>query len=245
MKRGKQIDTWYPMFIDKWLFGSTRHELIVKTEDGSFKDMRGIFLDLLTLSKKDKGFIRANETTPYPHEQLAGMFCAPLDDLRLTLALCIKHGKLSETEPGIYYVNSTETYSLSDRWKREKAITSENMEVPSENEEARVKDIKGENSRGEDTREALSESDIDSKFSEFWNAYPKEGRLAQDESRVEFGAICERGELPDLIAGFHGYIDFLKHQRIVEKFNQKPLYAKTFLHNRWREFIGFKYEAGL
>ncbi len=141
------------MFIDKWLFGSTRHELIVKSDDGSRKDLRGIFLDLLTLSKKDKGYIRANETTPYPTEQLAGMFCVSIDDLRLTIDLCLQHGKLSEPGPGIYYVNSTETYSLSDRWKREVTPTSENEEHGSENEEVRGEDIKGKDIKGKKKRE--------------------------------------------------------------------------------------------
>ncbi len=132
MKRGKQIDPWYPFFTDKWLFGSTRHELIISAKwaekypelvplvpesffQSQFTDLRGIYLDLLTLSKKDGGYIRANETTPYPLEQLAGMWCVPLEQLKATIAICLSEtvGKLSEPSPGIYYITSTDDYALS------------------------------------------------------------------------------------------------------------------------------------
>jgi len=115
MKRGKQIDSWFPLWIDKWIFGSTRHELIIKNPDGTIDDLRGVFLDLMSVSKKDNGFIRANETTPYPMEQLAGMFCIPLDILKKTIEKCLEFGKLSEPSPGIYYLNSNQTYALTDR----------------------------------------------------------------------------------------------------------------------------------
>lgn len=118
MKRGKNIDSWYPLWIDKWIFGSTRHELILKTGNGSFVDLRGVFLDLVAIAKKDDGYIRANERTPYPMEQLSGMFCVPLDVLRQTIDICIKTGKLSEPSPGVYYLNSNEIYELSIRHKK-------------------------------------------------------------------------------------------------------------------------------
>jgi threonine dehydratase len=40
-------------------------------------------------------------------------------------------------------------------------------------------------------------------------------------------------------------LDFLKHQKIAKNFDQTPLYAKTFLNGRWREYIDFKFEAPL
>ena len=90
----------------------------------------------------------------------------------------------------------------------------------------------------------LSESEIDEKFKEFWTAYPREGRLAKKESRVKFGALVKLGELAEFIKGFHGYLDYLKHQKINKDFDQTPLYAKTFLGDRWREFIGFEFKSG-
>jgi hypothetical protein len=86
---------------------------------------------------------------------------------------------------------------------------------------------------------------LEKKFQEFWSAYPKEGRLARKESRVKFGAIVKRGALTEFVQGFHGYLDYLKHQRTDNGFDQRPMYAKTFLNGRWEEFVGFKYEAQL
>lgn len=91
----------------------------------------------------------------------------------------------------------------------------------------------------------LSEDQIDKKFQEFWSAYPKEGRLARKESLVKFGEIVKRGALTEFVQGFHGYLDYLKHQRTDNGFDQRPMYAKTFLNGRWEEFVGFKYEAQL
>ena len=91
----------------------------------------------------------------------------------------------------------------------------------------------------------LSESEIDSKFDEFWKAYPQSGRHAKQESRRRFGAVVKRGEIEQLVEGFHGYLDFLKYQKDDQGFNQRPMYAKTFLNERWREFIGYKYKAKL
>ena len=104
-------------------------------------------------------------------------------------------------------------------------------------------DVEGEKTLG--LSGPLSESEIDIKFNEFWKAYPKEGRLAKKESRIKFGALMKRGELEKFIRGFNGYIDYLKHRELKEKFKQRPMYAKTFLNGRWQEFIEFKYEPGL
>lgn len=87
-------------------------------------------------------------------------------------------------------------------------------------------------------------SGIDDKFNEFWTAYPQAGRHAKKESRVKFGALVKRGELLEFIKGFHGYLDYLKHQKINKDFDQTPLYAKTFLGDRWREFVGFEFKSG-
>lgn len=89
------------------------------------------------------------------------------------------------------------------------------------------------------------EEAIEKKFQEFWSAYPKEGRLARKESLVKFGALVKRGELTRFIQGFRGYLDYLKHQRTENGFDQRTMYAKTFLNGRWEEFVGYRYEAPL
>ena len=261
MKRGKQIDAWYPFYIDKWLFGSTRHELMItpgwaerfpdlvpiipKSIIGRpFTDLRGIFADLMTLSKKDGGYIRANETTPYPVEQLAGMFCVPIDHIRATINICVHKdvGKLSETSPGIYYIKSTEAYSLSDRWKREKTPAqdecSDNTEVPSEKAEARLDKKREEKNRGDKSK---GESEFASLFEEFWKGYPK--KIAKDYAREKFMILARAGKIPELMKATKGYMDYLKDQHIKKNFKQEPLNPATFLtKNRWRDYIDFKYE---
>ncbi len=122
MKHGqKYSDAWYPLYIDRWIFGSTRHELIVCDERG-FRDLRGIWIDLLSLCQKDGGYIRANEVTPYPLAQLAGMFRVPLEELEETINICLRVRKLKEVSKGIYYVSSFGEYSLSrsGRYKAKK-----------------------------------------------------------------------------------------------------------------------------
>lgn len=108
MKRGLSY-AWFPLWIDKWLWGSTRHELS--------HEERAIFVDLLALAAKDDGFIRANEMTPYPIEQLAGMLQASKELVANALSKCIKYEKLSENK-GIYFVNNWQEYRLSQRHKK-------------------------------------------------------------------------------------------------------------------------------
>jgi hypothetical protein len=180
MKRGKQIDTWYPFYIDKWLFGSTRHELILKDGD-QFVDLRGIWMDLLTISKKDSGWIRANETTPYPTEQLAGMFCVPIEQLRKTIEIALDKGKVTEPAPGFYYISSTETYKLSDRWKREKeAMFPKKGRLCRKRgsiEDIKGEDIRGDYSKGEDTKKETAGTNIE-KIKSLWNEFAAKYNLA-------------------------------------------------------------------
>lgn len=156
--RRKETPAWFPVYIDKWIFGSTRHELTF-TENGHWVDLRGIFWDLVTLSKKDGGFIRANEAMPYPVEQLAGLFHVPIDRLRQCIELCLKYEKIRETSPGIYFVTGTEEYSLTDRHQRRLAWNepsldagSANSDVMSDNADTRREEKKGKEKKGKEKR---------------------------------------------------------------------------------------------
>ena len=124
MRRGKTYG-WIPLWVDKWLWGSTRHELA--------HDERAIFTDLLALAAKDDGWIRANPETPYPLEQLAGMLCAPVELIKRTIEKAKNYGKLSEPLSGIFLISSWEGYRLTDRRKRDLEAISEIAEPISEN----------------------------------------------------------------------------------------------------------------
>lgn len=108
--KDKNSDLWYPMWVDKWLFGSTRHEFS--------HAQRAIWVDLLTLSKKDEGYIRANEGIPYPVNQLAGLFNAPTKLVADTIRKAIETNKLKKLDDGTLYIINTDKYELSKRHRR-------------------------------------------------------------------------------------------------------------------------------
>ncbi len=108
--KNRKGDDWFPFWIDKWIFGSTRIELL--------PDERGVWVDLLSLSKKDNGFIRANENMPYLPTQLSGLLNIPLELYERTIAKCLKYEKIRLEPDGTYFILSTEKYELGERHKR-------------------------------------------------------------------------------------------------------------------------------
>jgi len=116
MKKRMPDKFWFPWWPDKWIFGSMRVECTVEE--------RAIWMDLLCLASKDDGYIRANEETPYPLEQLAGMLRVPEDMFIKAIEKFIKlkdkdgKGKLTRTEYGTLYVTKWEEYQFSERHKR-------------------------------------------------------------------------------------------------------------------------------
>ncbi len=126
--RNKETQMWIPLYVDKWIFGSTRLELE--------PDERGVFVDLLALAAKDEGYIRANENMPYPLRQLAGLLNITEELLLRTIEKCKKYGKIEEKN-GILKIVSWERYQFSDRYKRmiKAKSTSEKTEHTSEKAE--------------------------------------------------------------------------------------------------------------
>jgi hypothetical protein len=86
---------------------------------------------------------------------------------------------------------------------------------------------------------------IDAEFTEFWSAYPiKEGKA---DALKAFRTLRKSGvPLEEIAAGFNGYMDYLKHERVKNNFARRPKLAATFLRNdRWKEFSEFKYKPEL
>lgn len=127
---------WVPLWIDPWLFGSTRLELTL--------EQRAIWVDLLALSGKDQGYIRANEDVPYPLEQLAGLLQVPVDLLEQTINRCLETGKLTKTQGGTLYVTNWESYKLTPQYRRKLAPGTDESRV----NESKRKKSKGEESKG-------------------------------------------------------------------------------------------------
>ncbi len=110
MKKRIPDKFWFPWWPDKWIFGSIRIECTPAE--------RGIWVDLLSLASKDDGYIQANEDTPYPLKQLAGMLIIPEKELDAAIKKFIKMTKLTRTKTGTLYVTEWEKYQFSDRHKR-------------------------------------------------------------------------------------------------------------------------------
>lgn len=101
---------WIPFWIDKWIFGSLRIEHTLEE--------RAVWIDLLALAAKDNGYIRANEETPYPIQQLAGMLIIPEEKLCSAIEKFIETNKLEKEKNGTLHVTTWEKYQFTDRYKR-------------------------------------------------------------------------------------------------------------------------------
>lgn len=111
MKKKESI-LWFPIWVDKWLWGSTRIELAV--------EQRSIWIDLLAVASKDDGFIRANVGVPYQMTQLAGMLIVDVKLLEETIEKCIETKKLKRMKDGSLYVCNWKEYQFTDRYRRMK-----------------------------------------------------------------------------------------------------------------------------
>jgi hypothetical protein len=131
---------WIPLWIDPWLFGSTRIELSL--------EQRAVWIDLLTLAGKDSGFIRANEGVPYPLEQLAGLLRIPQDVLEATIGRCIEVTKLERLQDGTLRVASWDRYKLTPQYRRRLNPPSQTLPSSEKEEKRRGEESKGEGNTG-------------------------------------------------------------------------------------------------
>ena len=245
MKRGRTYD-WIPLWRQKWLSGSTRFELDPAE--------RSVFVDLLCMGGDDDGYIRANEDMPYPREYLSATLVVPLDVINSAIEKCVKYGKIKILPNGSMYILSWDDpeYRFSLRHKRR--IMSGNADmvvrVPRRHVPIPGVDINTDINTDIDIniKSCLSESpksEIDKLFKEFWEAYPRDGREAKVEARKKFGARVKEGNLKKIILALNNYNDFLRYEKNVNHFERRAMGAKTFLHERWKEFVGLKIEPPL
>jgi len=152
MKKRTSDNMWIPFWIDKWIFGSMRIECNLEE--------RAIWIDLLAWAAKDNGYIRANEETPYPLEQLAGMLIIPKEKLEAAIEKFIKTKKIKRFKNGVLYVTTWEKYQFSDRYRRMfKQDSSPKTEQPSEKRKLyniKEKNIKEKNIKEKNIKEKPS-----------------------------------------------------------------------------------------
>jgi hypothetical protein len=83
-------------------------------------------------------------------------------------------------------------------------------------------------------------------FEEFWIAYPREGRFHKKACLQRFAELVKAGHLAELKAGFAGYLDHLKDEKLNKGFDKRPMHVMTFLNKeRFKTYKDFKYEARL
>jgi hypothetical protein len=117
MKR-KETMLWIPLYVDKYLFGSTRDELLA--------DEQAIWTDFLCLGAKDEGFIRANVGFPYSEARIAGILGRAEELVHRTIEKCLKtwtsdpdeKPKLTRMPDGTLYITNWPEYQFSDRYVR-------------------------------------------------------------------------------------------------------------------------------
>jgi hypothetical protein len=127
--------SWVPLYVDAWLFGSTRHELT--------RAQRGDFVDLLLLAAKHDGHVRAAEGVPYPIEQLAGLLCVPVQDLEETIRRCVDTGKIELKSDKTLYVCNWQKYRLTRQYRGRLERETPSALPQEENIKGKVEESKG------------------------------------------------------------------------------------------------------
>ena len=167
MKKKISDHLWFPLWVDKWIFGSTRIECTLEE--------RAIWIDFLALASKDNGYIRANETIAYPLELLAGLLFIPLEILKKAIKKFEETGKIRIDQNGSIYVINWEEYQLSNSYKRVikhrvTKLVTDNVSLETDN----VTHIISKQNKSEQIikdKKDLSKLNLD--FSLFYQNYPK------------------------------------------------------------------------
>jgi hypothetical protein len=238
---------WIKLYVDQCLRGSMIAELLAAQRWqwvgflllGGDSSVPGVIF-----RRKDEN----GSLVGYSDITLAEMLDIDLALYRDGVRRMIEKEKISVNEKGVITILNWNKYQ--SEYQRQKPYRDDGYKKGCNEGDALEREREGERDREGEKNNGrksgpLSESEIDEHFEKFWKAYPAEGRHAKQESKRKFAAICKRGEMMKLSDGLRGYEDFLKSQKIKRSFDQRPMYAKTFLNGRWAEFVGYKYEPPL
>jgi len=237
--KNKTGDEWFPFWVDKWLFGSTRHEFT--------HAQRAIWADIMVLSKKDGGYIRANIGVAYPIPQLAGFFNCSIKLLTNTIHKAIEVGKLQQMADGTLFVTSTPKYTISERHKRrvELAMMSANPAMMSEkadtslvNQKHEIREKRREEENNIHPLPPQGDTCAEEFENEFWpNVLNKIGK---GKAREAYIAARKKKKIPKeiIIAGLPKYRDYETQRQITCKNDYRPLHPATWLNQeRWEDDI--------
>jgi len=242
---------WIPFWGDKWLFGSMRIEFDVAE--------RGIWWDLMAIAMKDEGFIRANEDTPYPIQQLAGMLIVSEELLKKTIEKFIKRGKITRLKNGTLKITNWKKYCFTDRHMRRLGMEAEDDEMSeetdtmteSEDSEGEVADTRIDKNRTEMNRkEKIRIKDkVEEDFEKnLWKPWPKEGRFKKNICLAKYRALIKAGKKEEFHKTTRGYAAYLQMKEERDNFKQRVMHLSTWMNN-WQgekeHYMNFKYEPPL
>jgi len=236
MKKRIPDKFWFPWWPDKWIFGSVRIECTPAE--------RGIWVDLLSLASKDNGHIRANEETPYPLQQLAGMLIIPEEELKNAINKFIKSKKITKNNNGTLYITKWDKYQFSERHKRRiESEMSENTDAMSDDKDAILY-----NSKVDDNKVNNNIEPFEKLFNELWEIWPSDSKGKKPYCKTKFLALCKAGKLEEFRKTQKGYFQLLEYKHKVENFKQRCMNLSTFLNN-WEGdkelYINFTYKPPL
>ena len=214
MKKRVPDKFWFPWWPDKWIFGSVRIEFTPAE--------RGMWVDMLSLASKDDGHIRANEDTPYPIGQLAGMLIIPEKELDAAIKKFIKNNKLTKLKSGTLYVTKWEKYQFSDRWKREiEKGSSDKTEGCSAKKKPILNNSTLNNSK-------LDNNTYTDEFSQFWEYY--NFKVAKKDTLKAFKALRRKGvTFNTIMEAAKGYFNHLKNEKVHNNFEKARNIQQVFL----------------
>ena len=222
---------WFPIWIDKWLFGSTRLELE--------PDERAVWVDLLALSYKDEGYIRANKGVPYSFKQLAGFLVITEELLNRTIQKCVQVGKIKIMDDQTLYISSFKDYTLTDRHKRR---FIENQQGMSKNA-----DTMSKNADTIVNKSIVNKSIVNKDFSlpdfispKVWNDYLEMRQIikkpatqaAQKQAIKKLTKLRDQGDDPDAILEqsiFNSWQGLFPIKKEVNNGRQKYSYGRSGL----------------
>lgn len=224
MMKKRKADPWFPFWIDKWLFGSTRIELE--------PDERGVFVDLMAFSKKDDGYIRANEGVPYLEIQLCGYFNITAELLNRTIEKCIKYKKAKRLKDGTIYMLSHDVYKLSPRQERRiETEMSEIEDIVSKKPDAKKKNILDNNKEDNNKEKGLKSNLTDKQTTEIVKELITVKGISLQKAGLLVCYIKELSiEFPDL-----DYVYQMKKK--VAWWKDNPLNKKSNIHLQIRNWF--------
>jgi len=224
---------WIPFWGDKWLFGSMRQEFDVAE--------RGIWWDLMPIAMKDEGFIRANEDTPYPIQQLAGMLIVPEDLLERTIEKFIEKGKYTKLKNGTLYITNWNKYCFTDRHMRrledepeDEMSAEEDTMSEKEDQVGTVADTREDKIRVDKNREEENREDYPPEFEAFWNNYPK--KKEKKDAYLTWKTLTKKQKEEVIIAAKHYKME-TDAMETEESYIKHP---KTFLNKKkekWKDYL--------